>query len=130
MAPSDDTEPPTQLPHHVPYLLAQIFVVEIEGTVVGFVAVPVRKGRGEIGLIAVHDDYRGSGLGSDLLAVTFKYLKQRAATCCVAKVRLDNEPAKRLFSSMGFSPIRLLRRPLLGDVWLMEIELQTLADRS
>ena len=104
----------------IPYLVSATFVIESANNIFGFVAVPVRKGIGEIGGIAVSRGCQGSGLGSRLLSKALWYLRQQGASSCLAKVRHSNKPAERLFAKAGFSSKRVLRRRILGDVLLME----------
>jgi ribosomal protein S18 acetylase RimI-like enzyme len=74
---------------------------EEEGAVAGMVgAVPL----GEVGILchlAVHQDYRGNGLGAKLSFWAVSYLRSRGARV----VRLDaTRQAENLYGSLGFKP--------------------------
>jgi len=73
-----------------------------DGSLAGMVgAVPL----GAVGILchlAVHDDYRGLGLGSDLSTWAAAYLRSRGARL----IRLySTRQAERLYASLGFEPI-------------------------
>ena len=107
----------------LPYLLFPTIVAEHDGRAVGFVSMPMRNRVGEIGLIAVDAPARGYGIGKALLHSALEVMQTRGMVRCVAKVRLDNPPAQRLFADQGFSIVRTKRRRWLGDVYWVEREL-------
>lgn len=102
------------------YLFCPTIVITVNRTILGFVVAPIHKRVGEIGMIAVSARHRKLGLGCKLLIAALEYLGRKKITYCLAKVRIDNEPAMRLFSKVGFCNVRLLHRPLLGDVYLLK----------
>lgn len=104
----------------LPYLLFKTFVAEQEGWVLGFVSVPMRRGVGEIGLIAVDERARGQGVGSLLLKSALDWMGSCGLQRCVAKVRPDNTAAHRLFTTVGFERVGIRQRKLLGDVYIVE----------
>ena len=67
--------------------------------------------------IAVHKDYRGLGIGSQLLNGVVNHAREHG----FATVRLDvietNPGAKRLYERSGFIPVRTERFPYLR--WLL-----------
>ena len=104
----------------LPYLLFPTIVAEHDGRAVGFVSMPMRNSVGEIGLIAVDAPTRGYGVGKALLHSALELMQAHGMVRCVAKVRLDNPPAQRLFASQGFSIVQVKRRRWLGDVYCVE----------
>ena len=104
----------------LPYLLFPTIVAEHDGRAAGFVSMPMRNRVGEIGLIAVDAPARGYGIGKALLHSALEVMQARGMIRCVAKVRLDNPPAQRLFTSQGFSTVQVKRRRWLGDVYWVE----------
>ncbi len=102
------------------YLFFPTIVIPANGTILGFVAVSIHERVGEIGIIAVSARHQRLGLGCKLLMAALEYLRRKKITYCLAKVRIDNEGAMRLFSKVGFCNVMLLHRPLLGDVYLMK----------
>ena len=67
--------------------------------------------------IAVHKDYRGHGIGSQLLRNLLNYARQNG----FAAIRLDvidtNPGARRLYERRGFIPVRTEKFPFLR--WLL-----------
>jgi ribosomal-protein-alanine N-acetyltransferase len=59
----------------------------------------------EILNIAVDSQYRGQGLGGRLLDAALAEVRSRGANAVFLEVRESNEPARRLYSSRGFSEI-------------------------
>lgn len=104
----------------VPYIFFTTFVAECDNKPAGAVVVPIRGKNGEIGIIAVCERYRKHGVAGALLREALQFLKRRNISCCLTKVRLDNKPAFDLFTKAGFQNYKLLRRPFLGDVYLMK----------
>lgn len=59
--------------------------------------------------IAVHPDYRGLGIGRELLDKAIGYLATTSATVVKLEVRPANVPARRLYEGMGFESISTFR---------------------
>ena len=84
-----------------------VFVAEIEGTVVGFVAIQLNRQTrmGEIGLNAVHPDHAGKGIGTSMYE--FALARMRDAGMRVATVSTGGDPshapARRAYEKAGFS---------------------------
>lgn len=106
----------------IPYLFFKTIVAESKGQVIGFVSIPVKSPKGEIGLIAVHTDFRKRGIGHVLLKGAFDWLKQKNISLCIAKVRPNNPPAQLLFKQNGFVSKRTQKRKYLGDLVVTEKE--------
>ena len=94
-------------------------VAVLDGQIVGSAGIMQNKGRrrhvGDVG-IAVHDDFRGRGIGSILLAVltdaadNWLDLKRLELT-----VYVDNEPAIRLYQKFGFEVEGTRRKDVFRD---------------
>tara|TARA_Y100000588_G_scaffold306520_1_gene330254 strand:- start:6 stop:431 length:426 start_codon:yes stop_codon:yes gene_type:complete len=100
----------------LPYLFYRTIVARVDGEVVGFVSMPMRAGVGEIGLIAVAEAARGSGVGATLLSAALRCMERSGMHTCVAKVRVDNPGGQALFSRLGFETVGVDSRMWLGDV--------------
>ena len=86
----------------------KVFVAVLEERLVGFVAISLdRESRtGEISLNAVHPDYAGQGIGTQLY--TFALREMKSAGMEVAAVGTGGDPshapARRAYEKVGFGP--------------------------
>ncbi len=81
------------------------FVCEDQGRIVALVNVSragLNKKRWEIGNVATHPDYRGKGLARQLVKRAIEHAREYGAEICVLDVRDDNQPAYKLYESLGF----------------------------
>jgi ribosomal-protein-alanine N-acetyltransferase len=81
------------------------WVVEAEGSVVGYlVAWPVAE---EVHLanLAVHPRWRRRGIGSFLLRHLLERARERGAAWVALEVRVSNEAARRLYERFGFRAV-------------------------
>ncbi len=76
------------------------------GTAAGFTLTRAIAGEEELLLIAVRPEQRGNGLGRQLLAHLIKDATTRGAERIFLEMR-SNNPAERLYRSLGFVPIGL-----------------------
>jgi mycothiol synthase len=60
------------------------------------------EGMGRIYMLGVDPDYRGRGLGRQLLLMGLSYLKSKALRVVELTVDHENEPARALYKSVGF----------------------------
>jgi ribosomal protein S18 acetylase RimI-like enzyme len=87
-----------------------VFVAEDNGDVIGYSYAAVEGYdymalRGPAGVlhdVIVDPEHRGRGVGRLLLDATLEYLKSRGAPRVVLATAEQNEPAQRLFASVGF----------------------------
>ena len=85
-----------------------VFVAEVDANIVGFVAVSLDQTQkvGEIGLNAVHPDFAGRGIGTEMYV--FALQKMKAAGMLVATVGTGGDashaPARRAYQKAGFGP--------------------------
>lgn len=84
------------------------FVAEQEGRVVGTVTTTCYGGRlAWIGMLLVHPEWRGRGIGRALMRHALDYLRTEGVACA----GLDATPAgEPLYVSLGFRPARTLAR--------------------
>lgn len=89
-------------------------VAEREGAIAGYAVADVTSnfGRdvGHLKDIAVHPDARGEGIGRQLLRSTLVRLRAQGAMVVKLEVRESNEPARKLYLSEGFEPLRRVPR--------------------
>jgi ribosomal protein S18 acetylase RimI-like enzyme len=68
----------------------------------GFDYMSLRGPAGVLHDVIVEPEYRGRGVGRLLVEATLEFLKSRGAPRVVLTTAEQNEPAKRLFASVGF----------------------------
>lgn len=83
---------------------AHYWVVEIDGKVVGYSGVWIVMDEAHITNIAVLPQYRGWGLGKQLLNRTMQLAKTYNATAVTLEVRVSNVVAQNLYKDLGFQP--------------------------
>lgn len=88
------------------YAAIQGFVYEVGGEIVGNLSMLPFHKNGEfvylIANVAVHPNYRRSGIALNLTTDALKYAKSKSANTVWLQVRDDNPPAFLLYKKMGF----------------------------
>jgi ribosomal-protein-alanine N-acetyltransferase len=98
----------------------KIFLVaEIGNTIVGYNMCRIEFGvsyirgdftkRGHIISIAVLAEYRGRGIGYNLMSEALKRLKECGATEVYLEVRVSNTPAIELYKKLGFKAHKIIK---------------------
>ena len=80
----------------------QVLVFEAGGRAAGYLTLHARGQRGEIGLVAVHEQSRGQGGASALLAHARRWFEARALTPVTVVTQGGNRGALGLYSAAGF----------------------------
>lgn len=106
------------------------FVALADGKVVGWCDVAVKpwptlRHSGILGM-GVLREYRGRGIGRALMDATLQAAKAKGIARIELTVRVDNEPARRLYESVGFATEGLCKRHMqvdgkFVDSWLMAL---------
>ena len=89
-------------------------VAEISGKLVGYIMCKMEYGfsnfkklgfvkKGHVVSVAVIDEYRGKGIGSELVNESLKGVKMRQCGEMYLEVRCSNNDAVRLYEKLGFS---------------------------
>jgi mycothiol synthase len=60
---------------------------------------------GYIGMVGVHPDYRGRGLGEVVTANGIRLVRDQGAGLVKLEVDRDNQPARRIYRDLGFRPV-------------------------
>jgi ribosomal-protein-alanine N-acetyltransferase len=81
---------------------SEFWVAEVDGTPMGFVLVHVPVEETEILEIAVDERVRRRGVGRALMLHAMQRARARGGTALLLEVRVSNEPARRLYESLGF----------------------------
>lgn len=82
--------------------VAHYLVAEKEGQIVGYVGVWCVLDEGQITNIAVHKDYRGCGIGRQLVQALISFAKEQSLRILLLEVRAMNEVAINLYTTSGF----------------------------
>ncbi|MBE6054373.1 MAG: ribosomal-protein-alanine N-acetyltransferase [Clostridium sartagoforme] len=76
---------------------------EINDLVIGFVGIWIVVGEGDITNIAVHPDYRGTGVGNELLSSLINLCSDLNCSLINLEVRESNYKAQNLYKKFGFT---------------------------
>lgn len=83
-----------------------LWLVAIEGDrVAGYVGSQTVMGETDMMNVAVHPDFRRSGIAEALIRKLEIQLKSLESRCLTLEVRASNEPARNLYEKLGFSQI-------------------------
>lgn len=112
--------------HYTPEFYKEIYdnfpdgflVVKLNGKVVGYEMNRLERGlsnfgfnfvkKGHVVSIAVLEEHRYKGLGAALLEESMKKMKDNGCSEIYLEVRVNNEPALKLYKKLGFSIIRTI----------------------
>lgn len=83
-------------------MFAKYFVAVKDGSVLGYGGMWIIIDEAHITNIAVHPDYRGTGIGDSILKAMIKQCEYQMVTAMTLEVRSSNEPAKNLYKKYGF----------------------------
>jgi ribosomal-protein-alanine N-acetyltransferase len=89
--------------------LAHYYVGRVDGKVVAYGGIWVILEDSHITTIAVHPEYRGRGLGEQMLVHLLDEAMARGASWITLEVRESNEIAQRLYRKYGFTNVSVRR---------------------
>lgn len=81
---------------------AKYIVAKIEGNIVGYAGVWKVLDEGHITNIAVHPDFRGNKIGTDMVEFLIDYAKEVGINKLTLEVRMSNLYAQKLYEKFGF----------------------------
>jgi ribosomal-protein-alanine N-acetyltransferase len=81
------------------------YVAVHDGKLVGYCGMWLFSGEAHITTIAVHQDWRGRGLGKLFMNSLMDYAREHGATTMLLEVRPANTVARILYKNMGFRQI-------------------------
>lgn len=84
---------------------SQIWCAEIAGKIVGFAAMRLVSGWGEIVNVAVHPQYCRQGIGFRLIRKLLSLAQQQQAQQLTLEVNIRNRAAISLYSKAGFTEV-------------------------
>ncbi|MCC6025323.1 MAG: ribosomal protein S18-alanine N-acetyltransferase [Desulfurococcaceae archaeon] len=108
------------------YLLLEpiFYIAECGGEVVGYVLATIQGDTCHVDSIAVREKWRRRGIGAELLKRALSECRSRGAKRAALEVAVDNEPALRLYSKLGFRVKEVIPKYYPSrDAYLMEREL-------
>ena len=85
------------------------FVAEGDGKIAGFIVGKVREGKGILKLVAVNPDFRGKGVGKELMEYIFQYFAENGAKEIMAHSRLHNKTGCSFLKSFGFEKTEMIK---------------------
>ena len=85
------------------------YVAMDEDRLVGYIGSQSVLGWADMMNLAVHPDYRGKGIGEQLVNMLIDYLMNHGVSCLTLEVRVSNTPARGLYEKLGF--VEVGRRP-------------------
>jgi ribosomal-protein-alanine N-acetyltransferase len=82
-----------------------MLVVEAEGQVVGFMLTQLHKATkaGYLSDVAIHPDWRGQGVGSQLIEAVLARLKERGIEYVYGLTKVENDKIHGLLKKFGFT---------------------------
>ena len=85
--------------------LAFWLVAEEDDQVIGYVGSQTVLGETDMMNIAIHPDHRKRGIATELIEALIRGLTERGSHSLMLEVRASNEPAKALYTKMGFESV-------------------------
>ena len=82
-----------------------MLVVEADGRFVGFMLTQIHKATkaGYLSDVAIHPDFRGHGVGSQLIEAALARLKERGVNYVYGLTKVENEKIHGLLKKFGFT---------------------------
>lgn len=81
---------------------ANYYVAELHGRIIGCCGIRNIAGEGEITNVVVDASFRNRGIGRRMMQYMLEKAAEQNITVCTLEVRVSNEPAIRLYESLGF----------------------------
>ena len=89
---------------------ARYLVAEKDGQIIGFAGIHIILDEGHITNIAVTQEERGQGIGRELTQALMQYAANLGVQYVTLEVRENNEPAIRLYKSLGFIKVGVRKK--------------------
>ncbi len=85
--------------------ISRCWVAEQDEKIIGMIVAWLIVDEIHIATIAVHPDFRGQGVGNDLLAHTLQFAKEEGAIASMLEVRPSNEAAINMYKKFGYEEV-------------------------
>lgn len=103
----EEVEASLELPGQGPEQV--LFLDDSDGRAVAYVWTKFEPSKGMsagyVGMVGVHPDYRGRGLGEVITADGIRLVRDQGAGLVKLEVDRDNKPARRIYRDLGFKPV-------------------------
>ena len=90
--------------------VAHLLVATYRRRVVGYIDFWLVSGEIELTSIAVHPEFKRSGVGRQLMSEMMRFAEENKVSFVYLDVRVSNHPAQRLYARFGFSVVGVRRR--------------------
>lgn len=87
-----------------------VAVSEPERAIIGYIMFWLIEDEGQINNIAVHPDFRGKGIGEEILRFALDKMRHLGGTFVTLEVRQSNAAAIALYQKMGFTLLGVRER--------------------
>ena len=84
---------------------SDLFVAELRGAVAGYSVFWAVTDQGELGNVAVAEEYRGRGIGRALVDAVLERAGERSVHEIFLEVRRSNDGAQNLYRTLGFTQV-------------------------
>ena len=85
--------------------VAEAILADEKTQVVGMIVVWLIVDEAHIATVAVHPDYRGRGIGREIMEIALRESSRKGAKQATLEVRAGNEIARRLYEGLGFQVV-------------------------
>jgi dTDP-4-amino-4,6-dideoxy-D-galactose acyltransferase len=80
----------------------KVYIFNVNGLIAGFITVSIKDNFGEIGLIAVNNDFRGKAIGTKLIQTVENFVFSAKKDLLKVATQLDNQLACKFYEKNGF----------------------------
>lgn len=91
-------------------------VVRVDEKIAGYICANQIIDEGHILNLAVHPEFRGTGIASSLVEYVIHHLKENSCRFIFLEVRISNETAKRMYEKFDFEVIGTRKNYYLSPV--------------
>ncbi|HEY0671586.1 MAG TPA: ribosomal protein S18-alanine N-acetyltransferase [Longimicrobiales bacterium] len=84
---------------------SDLLVADYDGDIAGYAVFWAVMDQGELGNVAVDEDHRGKGIGSELIQAVMECAHERGVREIFLEVRKSNVRAQDLYKTFGFSEV-------------------------
>ena len=84
---------------------SDLLVADYNGDIAGYAVFWAVMDQGELGNVAVDEDHRGKGIGSELILAVMECAHERGVREIFLEVRKSNVRAQDLYKTFGFSEV-------------------------
>lgn len=83
-------------------IASEVFCYMVDGVPKGLITMNRNNEEGVIGLVAVHEENKNHGIGSEMMQHVFKYAEHKRLRSLSVATQLNNHPACKFYEKNGF----------------------------